>query len=437
MNKLENYIKEVYGNTSNWFEKEVMKQCNSNRINNILLIKDYLQGKHSVLNREYIEWNGKKIKSSAIVLQYSKPILIFQTSFLLKNPVTLKCDDEKTLLAMQEVYKTGNYNNLDYKIAELLNKVGQVFEYNYIDNGRIKAKLLNAEECYPILDEETGEYIALIQYYTLASNSVSYYTIFTENKVYKYDNKGNVLHLRGEFNNLSGLPIMYMECAENDDTMPHSDVEDWANIIDNMEELLSKYFDSFYKFLNPIPTLTGTKLNIGKNGEGAVNKDVVGNILQLDDGATFDMVLGKMDVNSLKGLHDNLMKHLLNISMTPSISMGASDIANLAETSIRMMYTLPIFKAVLKSKILEEGFKKRWSQIKKLLRYMDINVDGWINCNFEFAVPSNTEQIVKDIVILKENGLIDLESALEQLPYVYDVNKTKEGINNTNNKEDN
>lgn len=428
MNKLDNYIQEVYKNKNNWFEIEVMKQSNSNRVNNIIAIKDYLSGKHEILNRENIIHNGKTYKATSIVLQYAKPLLTFQTSFLFKNPITLTSDDNNTLVALQEVYKTGCYNDLDYKVADGLNKYGQVFEYVYVDNGLIKSKLLPCEECYPIYDEETGEYIALIQYYRVASSGVGYYTIFTEDKVIKYNDKGNVLRLQGEYNSLSGLPIHYIEPFENDATMPHSDIEDYVNIIDNMESLISKYFDSFYKFLNPIPVMTGTKLNIGKNGEGAVDKNIVGNMLQLDDGSTFDMILGKMDYQSLKGLNDMLMKDLLNISMTPAISMGASDIANLAETSIRMMYTLPIMKGVLKSKILKEGFMERWDKIKRLLRWFDISVEGNIDCSFEFAIPQNEQQIVADIIALKSNGLIDLDTALTQVPYVHDVNKTKEGI---------
>jgi len=429
MSKLDNYIKEVHGSNNAWFVDEVMKQSNSDRINNIIAIKDYLSGRHSILNREVIVHNGKTYKSTAIVLNYAKPLLTFQTSFLFKNPITLMADDDNTLVAMQEVYKTGHYNDLDYSIAERLNKYGQVFEYIYIDNGIIKSHLINAEECYPIFDEETGEYIALIQYYTVASSGVSYYTIFTEDEVVKYNDKGNVLRKVAEYDNLSGLPIMYIEPFENDSTMPHSDIEDYVNIIDNMESLISKYFDSFYKFLNPIPVTTGTKLNIGKNGEGAIDKDIVGYALQLDDGSTFDMVLGKMDYQSLKGLYDILMKDILNISMTPAISMSAQEISNLAETSIRMMYTLPIMKGAMKSKILKAGFIERWNKIKKLLGYMSINVNGNVDCEFDYAIPENTQQIVADIIALKQNGLIDLDTALTQNPYIYNVSEVKNKLN--------
>lgn len=433
MDKLQDYISNVYENKQNWFETEVLKQNNSNRINNIIAIKDYLSGKHEILNKENIVHNGKTYKSTAIVLQYAKPLLTFQTSFLFKNPVTLTSDDDNTLTAMQEVYKTGNYNDFDYKVADWLNKYGQVFEYVYIDNGLIKSKLLPCEECYPIYDEETGEYIALIQFYTVASNAISYYTIFTEDKVYKYNDKGNVLRLQGEYNNLSGLPIMYLEPFENDNTMPHSDIEDYVNVIDNMENLLSKYFDSFYKFLNPIPVITGTKLNVGKNGEGAIDKDITGYCLQLDDGSTFDMTLGKMDNASLKGLHDYLLQHLLNISMTPAISMSASNIANLAETSIRMMYTLPIMKATMKSKILKAGFIDRWNKIKNLLGYMSINVNGSIDCAFDYAIPENTQQVVADIIALKQNGLIDIDTALTENPYIHNVSDTKQKLDDASN----
>ena len=121
------------------------------------------------------------------------------------------------------------------------------------------------QDSYPVYNER-GEYLAFIEHYT--SNGIGYYTIYTPYTVEEYSNRGGDMHRTGAYRNLTGLPIRYLLPSETDDLKGRSDLEDWINIVDDMEDLISKYADSFYKFLNPLPVMTGTKLSTGKGGEG-------------------------------------------------------------------------------------------------------------------------------------------------------------------------
>jgi len=86
---LREYIKKYYDNSPVWFQDEVIKQWHFERVQNILDLKEYLSGKHAILNRPNEQYNGKPYKTRKIVLQLAKTLLNFETSFLLKNPVTL------------------------------------------------------------------------------------------------------------------------------------------------------------------------------------------------------------------------------------------------------------------------------------------------------------------------------------------------------------
>lgn len=442
---LQEYLDIYYPNNPQWFTEECTKQVHQDRINNILNIKEYLDGNHVILNRPNTLYNGKTFETTKIVLQYAKPIVAFQKSFLLKNPVTLICDDNKTLKEINNVYKQGRLNSIDGKILDKLIKYGIVAEYLYIGYDKnIKSKIILPEDSYPVFTD-TGDYVAFIEHYTVASSGISYYTIYYHDRVEEWDNKGNGSNgtfLKKVYKNLSGLPCLYRKLDnEEDATQGRSDLEDYVNIIDRMEDLLSKYHDSFYKFLNPIPVLKGTKLNIDKNGNGAVDKNVVGNVLQIDDGSEFNLVLSKMDNASLKELYNTLMNSLLNISMTPNIAFGgSSNPANLAEESIRMMYTLPVLKASMSIDYLKEGFYSRWEQIERLLQYKDINVKGLMDCSFELSIPQNETELVNNVVALYTNKLISKQSAIAQEPYVHDVGQEIELLNkedNNNNNNDN
>ena len=430
MSKLEQYINDYYEGDTFWFVDECSDSWHINRINKTLDLMEYLDGKHAILKRPNEVWKGRTFKTRKIVLQYVKPILTFQHSFLLKNPITLTSDDTETLEVYKEAYKRGKYNDIDVKVLDNLLKYGEIYEYIFVDNDKkIKSYLIKSCDAYPVYNDKM-EYIALIEHYI--SNGVSYYTVYSENKVEEYNDKGGQLHKVAEYNNLSGLPIRYLLPSESDELFPRSDMEDWINIIDQMEDLLSKYMDSFYKFLNPLPIMTGTKLSTGKNGEGAINPNIAGQVLQLDHTSTFQYAIAKMDYNSFDKLYKTLHQALLNISMTPSIAMNSAEISNLSETSMKILFYMAIARAGITSKHLYEGMDQRWKQMKGLLEMLNNRTyKGYINGTFKMDIPANNSETVDNLIKLYNAGTISLETLLSYSPYCYNVteeiNKLEQG----------
>jgi len=424
---LKEYIKKYYDNSPVWFQDEVTKQWHFERIQNILDLKEYLSGKHAILSRPNEQYNGKPYKTRKIVLQLAKTLLNFETSFLLKNPVTLISEDKTTLEVYKEVYSKARYNSIDFKILDKLVKYGETYEYVYIDeNGNITSRIIPAEDSYPVFDE-TGNMIAFIEFYTI--DGISYYILYTENEVTQYTDDSGELHITGRYKNISGLPIQYKTINELDSCKGRSSLEDYISIIDSLEDLISKYHDGLYRFISGIPVLKGTGLTT-KDGKGTIDPNAVGFLLQIDDTAEFQIVQNKMDSASFKALYDILMTQLLNISQTPAIAMNATEISNLSETSIRMMYSLASVKARLNEDALLDGFIQRWDKIKKLLSLKGINVTGSINCTFEYDIPLNAKETIENITTLKQNGLISLETALSRTPYIYDVSTEMQKIKN-------
>jgi SPP1 family phage portal protein len=424
---LAEYIKQNY-NSPYWFVSECEQSWHRDRIDNILNIKEYLSGKHAILSRPNEVYNGRTFKTKKIVLQYAKTILNFQTSFLLGKPATLS-GAEGTIKELKNIYKKSKYNDIDYKILDKLTKYGEVYEYLYFsEDGRIKSKLINPEDGYPIYSDSM-EYLAFIEHYT--SNGISYWNVFTDNNVVEWTNAGGYMHKVGQYNNVSGLPVIYKTQNEEDERQGRSDLEDYVNILDNMEELISKYADSFYKFLNPIPVMRGTKLNIGKNGEGAINPDVVGYALQLDDNSDFNLITNRMDYKSLETIYNMLRQALLDISMTPSIITSGVQISNVSETSIKMLYSMAQIKAQINSKYLIDGFRYRWKLMQKMLKLQNIDIDARdVEVVFNMAIPQNDKEVIENLKVLNEIGAISLDSILSQSPYCNDITSEKEKIEN-------
>jgi len=298
-------------------------------------------------------------------------------------------------------------------------------------NGIIKSKIIDSADGYPIYDDEMN-YLGFIEYYNI--NGISYYIIFTDDTVTSYSDIGGELHKTGQYKNLSGLPIVYRIPSETDPLTGRSDLLDYIDILDSMEDLISKYFDAFYKYITGIPVVKGMKLAIDKQGNGAIDKNVVGYALQLDEGADFEFVQNKTDIQSFKVLFNTLKQSLLDISCTPAVAINSTDISNLSEVAIKMLYSMAEIKGSMNANYLKEGFYQRWAQMQKILKTQNINVDiSGLDCTFKMNIPQNSKDIVDDLKKLKEIGGISLPTLLANNPYVFDVATELKNLENTQN----
>ncbi|MFJ7371719.1 phage portal protein, partial [Lysinibacillus sp. NPDC098008] len=197
---------------------------------------------------------------------------------------------------------------------------------------------------------------------------------------------------------------------------------DYQNILDNMEDVLSKYIDSMYKFINPIPVVTGNQLT-----NASIPSEIVGTGLTLDDGSTFSLVNGQLDSKSFDLVYKTLMQNLLDVSATPSVAFNKSDVSNLSSESIRMMFSLANVQAGVNETYLREGFSQRWEKVQRLLKYKGITVSDdemiSLDFNFQYDMPSNHKEILDNLKTQFDMGAISVESIVEISPYVTDKSR--------------
>jgi Phage portal protein, SPP1 Gp6-like len=426
---LERYIQEKYDGEKYWFVEEVQSIANQQRVQDVIGKKEYLNGSHKILQRASYKYNGKEFTPRKIVLQYAKTLLNFQKAYLLQNSLTLTGKDN-VVKEYQKVNRKGKYNRVNLKILDKVLKYGQCAEYLYMDKGMIKSKLIDPSEGYPIYDHENN-LIAFVEAYM--SDGIEYYVVYKEDVVESYNNKGGEMRLVEQHANLSGLPIIYHNDNELSDTEGRSELDDWIGILDNMEDLISKYTDSFYKFMNPIPVSIGQQLK----GEG-VPSSVVGGGLSLDDGAEFKLVSNGLDYQSFETIYKTLLQSLLDISQTPAVSLNKTDISNLSEVSIKLLFQLAEIKAGMNEMFMREGIEERFDKIRSLLeQYKGIkfadDVYDTLDVEFQYAQPQNDKEIIENLRELRMLGGMSLESLLEKSPYTTDVRQEIERIQSEGN----
>lgn len=425
MGKLEQYINEKYDSANDWFVQEVDSIHNQEKVLDVLHKKEYLSGKHSILNKIPFKYNGKVIEPKKIILQYAKTLLNFQSAYLLQNPITLTGND-KLVKKMQKISRKGKYNRLNMRILDKVLKYGQVYEYVYVDKKVIKSKLIGADEGFPVYDEN-NEQIAFIE--AFISDGINYYIVYTPDYVTRYDNNGGELRLVERFANLSGLPIVYHNDNELSDVEGRSELDDWISLLDNMESILSKYAEATEKFLDPIFINVGQQLK----GEG-LPADMVGKGINLDDGGNAFYLQAKLDKQSFETLYKTLQQALLDISSTPAVSMNKTDISNLSEVSIKLLFQLADIKAGINQLFMKDGIDERFEKIRELLELQGVtfsdDVYESLDIVFKYATPSNDKEVIENIAKLREIGGISLESMLSHSPYTTDVQMELDKIDN-------
>ncbi|ACB84811.1 phage portal protein [Natranaerobius thermophilus] len=430
MTTLQDYIEENYNDRETFFKEEVNRMDNVKRVNEIIDIKEFLEGKnHSILNSQTEEYKGKTYYPATIVLNYAKTICNFQTNFLLKNPVSLTCSNEGLLNRVKEVYDIGNYDRIDFDILDKVVKYGNAYEYPYIsEDGYIYSKIIPPEDGYPIFSEFGNEYIGFIESYTV--DNVTFWVVFTEDKVEEYSNKGGKIHKIGEYENVSGLPCIYKSDNELDENFGRSDVLRFGEIIEEMERLISRSCDGLYKYMDGLPIMSGQQLE----GEEGVNPKIAGEGLNLEDGAEFYFANNEINERAFKEIYNTLKQALLDISQTPAVAFNQTDISNLSEVSIRMMYTLASMKGSLNEKFMREGFEQRFDRFKRLLDYKGENYEGWetLDAVFHPALPRNDNEVIDNLQKLDDMGAISLDTLLDKNPYVNDKNFEKKRLEESN-----
>lgn len=414
MGTINEFISE-YGYNNNWFVEFVNDTVNQQRIMKVLDIKEYLAGEHAINKRPPEMFNNKPFIPRKIVLQYAKRLLEFSTAYLIGNKITLT-GNEKVVDAVTAIYKNG-YDKIDFDIVHNVNRFGNSYEYTYVKDGKITSKLIDAADSYPVIDSD-NEYIAFVESYTI--NNVSFYNVYYQDRVEKYSDAGGELHLKGTYNNLTGLPVIYRNDNPIDDVFGRSDLEDYITILDSMEDLISKSVDAFYKYITGIPIIKGQQL------KGELPTETVGAGINLDSDADFYYAQNKFDHAAFETLYKHLMTSLLDVSCTPAVSMGKVDISNLSEVSIKLLFSLANIRAMISEKFIKEGMKQRHDKFRRLLemqgkRFKDQEWDT-LDITFQYAMPQSEKDIIDNLTKLKEMGAISIESILVHSPYTTDVN---------------
>ncbi|MBY6273962.1 MAG: phage portal protein, partial [Bacillaceae bacterium] len=124
-------------------------------------------------------------------------------------------------------------------------------------------------------------------------------------------------------------------------------------------------------------------------------------------------------------LYKTLLQALLDVSQTPAVSLNKTDISNLSEVSIKLLFQLAEIKASINEEYMREGIEQRFERIRRLLEYKGVTFTDdefdSLGLVFQYALPSSDKEIIENMKALREMGGMSLQTMIEQNPYVHDV----------------
>jgi len=419
---IDNY-KMGFDNPAKWFVDEVQQAYHKSRIANVISNRNYLSGNHKVLQREDAQYKGKELITRKTIIQYAKTVLKFHATYLLGNPITLS-GDEEIVKVFNEIYDLGLYDTIDYKILDNVNKFADAYEYVYIDNGVIKSKVIDTYDSYPVYDD-MGNYISFIEHWTDAFSNISYYNVYYPTYVEYWNNEGGEEKLIGTKVNISGLPIHYHNFSDTDNNFGESILKDIKPLLDELEDILSKMGDAIY-----INSLNPMNVAIGQRIESTIPADATGYVLNLDNG-DYKTVSTMMDYQTIKLYLDNIKEMISQVGCMPSV-FGNSNVANVSEVSLKMLFHMATVNAMETEKWLNIGLQDRFKKIKRLLELQGIKVEGNVSVEYNLSIPVDTDEVVRNIKAMRDMGAISIDTAMEKSGIIKDISAEKERLDNEN-----
>ena len=135
-----------------------------------------------------------------------------------------------------------------------------------------------------------------------------------------------------------------------------------------------------------------------------------------------------MDYNTIKLYLDNVKQFLNDIACIPSALGSSTNIANVSEVSLKMLFHMANIKAMETEKWLNVGMQERFKKFKEILNMQGIKVDGEVEVEYNLSIPVATDEIVKNLQTMREMGAISIDTIMEKSALIGDISVEKDRL---------
>lgn len=135
------------------------------------------------------------------------------------------------------------------------------------------------------------------------------------------------------------------------------------------------------------------------------------------EGGEFKYATVTMDHANIKQELDSLLMQFYGIACVPASVLGQSNVANVSEVSLSMLFNSIDNVARQNMFALKEGFAIRWEYMRMLLELQGTPIKDelfdTLDCSFNVNRPVDTESAMKEMKMQHEMGAISKQTIIE------------------------
>lgn len=380
-------------------------------------------------------------KVARITVALQKLIVSRAAAFLCGNPIDLEATPEGEVeeSLLEVLRKTWEDNKLDYeskRLAKLMMSECECAELWYVepaeegywkgtpnDSATVKYRLRMrvlapslGDSLYPVYNS-AGDMIAFGRGYqvkNMEGKLVERFDVYmAEKTLYMEKGQGGWALVKEEAPEIGigKIPVIYY-------SQPAPEWADVQSKIDRLEKLLSNHADSNDYFAFPMMAISGEVLGMSAKGER-------GKVLQLENGASAQMITWTQAPESLKMEYNNLRSLIFDMTDTPDISIEQmKSLGTYSGIALKMLFLGAHLKAADKEENFGKSVQRRINYLKAALAKINVRLEKAtvlsIKPRFEYFLPKNDQEKVDILSTAVTAKIVSKKTAVALNPLVSD-----------------
>lgn len=399
-------------------------------IDRFTTLKDLYDGKHAILKRSKVQTD---LANNKLMINHAEYITDFATAYFMGNPIKYTFPEEENRTdddSLLQAFRKANITQVDTELARDLSIFGIGIEYVYQDKeGNTKSTNLDPRTAFLIVDD-TVEENSLLGVHRIKKRDINNKEIgevikaITDNTVYTYEFKNNVLNLINEevniFNQVS--MIEYWNKVNQ-----KGDFESVVSLINAYNLLQSDRVNDKEQYVDSLLVLYGTLAGDNSEEKLKTARELKRlGLLELSEGDKVEYLSKTFHEADVELLKKSIIEDIHKISKVPNLTDE-----NFAGNSsgVAMKYKLLGLEqlAQTKEEYYRIGLKERIKLYANILniKMISIDVDN-IEMTFIRSLPVNELEIAQLITYL--NNVVSQKTLLSLLPFVEDVDNEIERV---------
>lgn len=411
-------------------KQEAIKIIEDYDINDYRVLDNYYKSKHKILGKT----TDRHKPNNTLVNNFSKYITDVNVGYLVGKPVNYTAIEEQEDI-MEEIQDIFTFNDEQAEnsiIAKQASIKGKAFELLYLDeNANVRFNCVTPENMIILYDDSiTPNYKHAIRFnkgFTDVNNNtenddeITFMEIYDEQSVDRYESINGQLTLTESINHPFGdVPVV--EFKNNDETM--GDFETVLSLIDAYNKSQSETADDIEYFADAYLVI--------KNMSGTTDEDLSGmrknRAILIDEDGDASFLTKSFNDTALENYKNRVEDDIHKFSMTPNLTDEAFA-GNISGIALQFKLWGLEQIAAQKERLFKKGLQRRFELIAN---YFTLHKKEFLWREVDIVFTRNIPMNVGDIVemVVKLRGIISDQTLLSQLPYIDDVTRELQQLEN-------